>query len=83
MFSEAASPEARNVDTSLSGLSLTDEARTQATISTVLVTIGGAALAGGLVLFAIAPRAHTTAGKVRALPYASASSGGVSLNAAW
>ena len=65
------------------GLSLTDEARTQATISTVLVTIGGAALAGGLVLFAIAPRAHTTAGKVRALPYASASSGGVSLNAAW
>ncbi len=65
------------------GLSLTDEARTQAAISTVLVTIGSAALAGGLVLFAIAPRAQSNTGTVRALPFASASSGGVSLNTAW
>jgi len=65
------------------GLSLTDEARTQATISTVLVTIGSAALAGGLVLFAIAPRAPSNTGKVRALPFASASSGGLRLDTAW
>jgi hypothetical protein len=65
------------------GLSLTDEARTQATISTVLVTLGSAALAGGIVLFVIAPRANSSTGKVRALPYATASSGGLSLHAAW
>lgn len=65
------------------GLSLTDEARTQATISTVLVTLGSAALAGGVALYVLAPRSRPTTGQVRIMPFATASSGGLGLNAAW
>jgi serine/threonine-protein kinase len=65
------------------GLSLTDEARTQATLSTVLVSLGGVALAGGLVLYVIAPRAQPTVGGLKVVPYATASSGGLGLHTAW
>ena len=65
------------------GLSLTDEARTQATLSTVLVALGGVALAGGLVLYVIAPRAQPTVGRLRVIPYGTASSGGLSAHTAW
>lgn len=65
------------------GLSLTDEARTQAMLSTVLVTLGTAALAGGIVLYMIAPRAQATTGKLIVTPYATASSGGLGLHTAW
>jgi serine/threonine-protein kinase len=65
------------------GLSLTEEARTQATISTVLVTVGGVALAGGIVLYMLAPRAQPTVGTLRVMPFASASSGGALLHTAW
>ena len=65
------------------GLSLTDEAHTQATISTVLVTLGTAAIAGGIVLYMLAPRAHASLGKLRVTPFATASSGGVGLLTAW
>lgn len=66
------------------GLELTDEARTQATLSTVLVTLGGAALAGGLAAYLLAPRAPlASAAKVHVIPYASASSGGVGLFTPW
>jgi len=65
------------------GLSLTDEARTQATISTVLVTLGTAAVAGGIVLYMLAPRAQSSLGKLRVIPYATSSSGGLGLHTAW
>ncbi len=65
------------------GLSLTDEATTQATISTVLVTLGIAAIAGGIVLYALAPRAERSVGKLRVTPFATASSGGLGLHTAW
>jgi hypothetical protein len=65
------------------GLSLTDEARTQATISTVLVTVGSVALAGGIVLYVLAPRAAPSVGRLRVTPFATASSGGVGLHTAW
>jgi hypothetical protein len=77
-------PDATRCDPT--GLSLTDDARTQATISTVMVTVGTAALAGGLVIFAIAPRAQQTAMKVRATPFAGCArdcGGGMSLHTTW
>lgn len=64
------------------GLALTDEATTQATISTVLVALGTAAIAGGVVLYTLAPRAEPS-GKLRVTPFATASSGGLGLHAAW
>jgi serine/threonine-protein kinase len=65
------------------GLSLTDDATTQATISTVLVTVGTAAIAGGVVLYLIAPRAQSSLGTLRVTPFATASSGGVGIRTAW
>jgi hypothetical protein len=58
------------------GLSLRDDAMQAGTISTVAFVAGGAALVGGIVLFATAPRGTSTRATLRAAPTA----GGMSLS---
>ncbi len=65
------------------GLSLTEDARSQALVSTVLVVLGAAAGAGGAVLYLIAPRAEPSGSALRVTPYATATSAGLGLHAAW
>lgn len=61
------------------GLELTSDARTEATVSTILVGGGAALLAGGIVLYLTGTSRSPAAAHVRATPYASARSAGVSL----
>jgi hypothetical protein len=58
------------------GLSLRDDAMRAGTISTVAFVAGGAALVGGIVLFATAPRGSSTRATLRATPTA----GGMSVS---
>ncbi|HEY8040905.1 MAG TPA: hypothetical protein VIF15_13965 [Polyangiaceae bacterium] len=64
------------------GLSLTDDAKSAATISTVAFAAGGAALAAGVVLWLTAPSSHASTG-LRVAPVVARSYGGVALDAAW
>jgi hypothetical protein len=67
------------------GLSLTDDARSQATVATVLVGLGTVAMAGGVVLFVLAPKSGgaSTTGAVRAAPFVTPSTGGLSFQTRW
>jgi hypothetical protein len=58
-----------------SGLSMRKDAENFASISTVLFVAGGAAVAGGLVLFAVAPRAPAPAA-LTVTPMLAAGAGG-------
>jgi hypothetical protein len=64
------------------GLSLTDDAKSQALVSTILVGVGVAAIAGGAALYLLAPRG-TPARGLRAVPIVGRSSGGIGLVSAW
>jgi len=64
------------------GLSLTSDARNAATISTVGFAAGGALVAGGVVMWLVAPSSATKTG-VRILPLLSASTAGLSIDAGW
>jgi hypothetical protein len=64
------------------GLSLTSDAKSAATISTIAFAAGGALVAGGVVLWLVAPSSTTKTG-VRVLPLLSASTAGLSIDAGW
>jgi hypothetical protein len=64
------------------GISLLDQARSAATVSTVGFVAGGALLAGGVVLWLTAPRAPSSTGLVIA-PGAAPSFAGLALRGAW
>jgi serine/threonine-protein kinase len=64
------------------GLSSLDSAHTAATVSTIAFAAGGAALAGGALLYFLAPRAQSGAGLVVA-PSAGAHTAGLELHARW
>jgi hypothetical protein len=64
------------------GLTLTSDARNAATISTIGFVAGGALVAGGLVMWLVAPSATPRTG-LRIVPQLSASSAGVSLDGGW
>jgi hypothetical protein len=66
-----------------SGLSLTDDAKTDATISTIAFVAGGAALIGGVVLWWTAPRASSSVGIDGVVPVVGSSYQGVALHGAW
>jgi hypothetical protein len=61
------------------GKKLISEARTQATVSTVLVAAGGVAVAAGLVVWLTAPRGHSVE-TARLVPAVSADSVGIALS---
>jgi hypothetical protein len=67
---------------STSGLTLTDDARSAATVSTVAFIAGGAAIATGAVLWFTAPHGGSGAA-VRARPVLAGSSGGLVVDGAW
>ncbi|HEY3820969.1 MAG TPA: hypothetical protein VGL81_27585 [Polyangiaceae bacterium] len=64
------------------GLNLTNDARSAATISTIAFAAGGALVAGGVVLWLVAPSTTTKTG-VRVVPLLSASAGGLSIDGGW
>jgi hypothetical protein len=64
------------------GLSLTDDAKRAATLSTVSFIAGGVLLAGGLTLWLTAPSAQHT-GSVRVAPVVAQSYGGLALDGAF
>jgi len=64
------------------GLNLTSDARTSAAESTVAFTVGGLLVAGGVLMWVVAPSSTKTTG-VRVLPLLSASTAGVSIDAGW
>ncbi len=72
--SECRSPE---------GVSLTDDARTAATISTIGFVAGGALLASGVVLYLLAPSASKSATTTRISPVAMPGGAGLYLGKAW
>jgi serine/threonine-protein kinase len=57
------------------GTDLRNQARTSATIATVSMIAGGAALAGGIVLFLTAPHAHAEGARVSSLRVTAQSDG--------
>jgi hypothetical protein len=63
------------------GLSLTDDAKSAATVSTVAFIAGGALVAGGFVLWLTAPRSSRTG--MRVSPFVGASTGGISVDGAF
>jgi len=67
------------------GIKANDDAKTAATISTVAMIAGGAALVGGAVIYFTAPRASSESGDRRVLlaPMIGANVGGVTLGGAW
>jgi hypothetical protein len=66
-----------------SGLSLTDDAKTAATISTIAFAAGGAALVGGIVLWVTAPRSSSHVGIDGLVPVVASSYQGLALHGAW
>ncbi len=64
------------------GLDSLDSAHTAATVSTIAFAAGGAALAGGALLYFLAPRASSGAGLV-VVPSAGAHTAGLELHAGW
>jgi hypothetical protein len=65
------------------GLSLTDDAKSAATISTIAFAAGGAALAAGVVLWLTAPSGGASRTGVRLAPAVGSGYGGVALGGAW
>ena len=63
-----------------SGLQLTDDAKSAATVSTVAFAAGGAALVGGVVLWLTAPKASTTVGVDHLVPVVGSSFSGVAMD---
>ncbi len=67
------------------GLELTDSARSAATVSTITFVVGGAAVAGGILLYVLAPRgssstsASRTRDRLRVTPVFSAAGAGLSV----
>jgi len=64
------------------GLNLTSDARTSAAESTIAFAVGGALVAGGILMWVVAPSSATKTG-VRVLPLLSASTAGLSIDAGW
>jgi uncharacterized protein GlcG (DUF336 family) len=64
------------------GLNLTNDARTSAAESTIAFTVGGLLVAGGVLMWIVAPSAVAKTG-VRVVPLLSASTAGVSIDAGW
>ncbi|MGH7440129.1 MAG: hypothetical protein ACRENE_30935, partial [Polyangiaceae bacterium] len=65
------------------GLSLTDDAKSAATVSTVGFAVGAAGLVGGALLWLTAPRSEATATGLRATPVVGPSYGGLAVDALW
>jgi hypothetical protein len=67
------------------GLSLTSDAKSSATASTIAFVAGGVAVAAGAVLWLTAPRGSTgsSAGGIRAIPVVAQSYGGLAVDGAW
>ncbi|MEO7110967.1 MAG: tetratricopeptide repeat protein [Polyangiaceae bacterium] len=65
------------------GLTLTNEARSSATIATISFSAGGAALLSGVVLLLTAPKSSLSRAAVRVAPSLSARSAGLSLGGTW
>jgi hypothetical protein len=65
------------------GLSLTDDAKTDATISTIAFAAGGAAVVGGVVLWLTSPRPSNGVGVHGVTPMIGTSFGGLALHGAW
>jgi len=65
------------------GLSLTSDARNAATISTIGFVAGGALVAGGVIVWLVAPSTATTRSGVRVAPLLSASTAGLTVDAGW
>jgi hypothetical protein len=64
------------------GLNLTNDAKTSAAESTIAFTVGGLLVAGGVLMWIVAPSANAKTG-VRVVPLLSASIAGVSIDAGW
>jgi hypothetical protein len=64
------------------GLNLTSDARTSAAESTIAFTVGGLLVAGGILMWIVAPSSVAKTG-VRVVPLLSASTAGVSIDAGW
>jgi hypothetical protein len=79
--SEALKPENCRTSTlcSPNGLSLTNDAKNSATISTVAFIAGGAAVAAGAVIWLTAPRAPASTG-LRAVPVVGLGYGGLAID---
>ncbi len=67
------------------GLSLTSDAKSAATISTIGFAAGGALLVAGVVLFVTAPKSapSTTTARLQVAPWIDPRSGGVAMGGAW
>lgn len=64
------------------GLNLTDDAKSAATISTIAFVAGGVALAGGVVLWLTAP-SHTSSTGLTVSPLVGSSLGGAAVSGTW
>ena len=64
------------------GLNLTNDAKTSAAESTIAFTVGGLLVAGGVLMWIVAPSSTAKTG-VRVVPLLSASIAGVSIDAGW
>jgi hypothetical protein len=72
--------------TSADGYKANDDAKSVATIATVAMIVGGAALVGGAVIYFTAPRASAEKSadtRVRVAPMVAANGGGLLLGGAW
>ncbi len=65
------------------GLSLTDDAKSAATVSTIAFAAGGVALAGGIVLWLTAPSSSAQATGLRFVPLVGSSLGGGAVSGSW
>lgn len=65
------------------GVTLTNEARTSAVVSTIAVGAGGAAVLTGIVLFLTAPKTRPATAAFRASPTLDVHGGGVQIGGAW
>ena len=65
------------------GLNLTDDAKSAATVSTIAFVAGGVALAGGIVLWLLAPSSSRSTTGLRFEPLVGTSLGGGALSGSW
>ncbi|HEY3816603.1 MAG TPA: hypothetical protein VGL81_05505 [Polyangiaceae bacterium] len=77
-----AAPHCSGTECDATGISDLSDARSSATVSTIAFIAGGAVLAGGVVLYLVAPRGPSSTGLVLA-PGSSGSMAGLTLRGGW
>jgi hypothetical protein len=77
-----AGPHCSGTECDATGISALSDARSAATVSTIGFIAGGAVLAGGVVLYLVAPRGPSTTG-LSVSPGSAGSTAGLSLRGGW